>query len=222
MTLSETPDAAARRAWDPIVRFTHWGIAAGVIANRLVVEGGSGVHLWLGLAVAALLGLRLAWGLIGPPEARFSAFPPSPRRALNHIGDIRAGRKVVHASHNPLGALMAYALWGTLAVVIASGIAMSGFPPRAEAEGEGAPPQSASLLVAGEQDEEAEDAEEARAVGAEEGGGESLAEEVHEAAANLLLVLAFVHLAGVAFETRRSGRQVLSAMLGGGGKTRET
>ena len=88
MSKPEPAQAHPNRRWDPIVVLTHWGIAAGVIVNRLVVEGGSGLHLWLGLAIAALLGLRLAWGFIGPPEARFAAFPPSPRRALEHIGDI--------------------------------------------------------------------------------------------------------------------------------------
>ena len=38
-------------------------------------------------------------------------------------------------------------------------------------------------------------------------------EEVHEIAVNLLYVLIALHLAGVAFETRRSGREVVSAML---------
>ena len=41
-------------------------------------------------------------------------------------------------------------------------------------------------------------------------------------AANLLLVLAALHLLGVAFETRRSGRQIVSAMIGGKGKSKET
>ncbi|MDZ4277165.1 MAG: hypothetical protein U0995_14065 [Erythrobacter sp.] len=36
---------------------------------------------------------------------------------------------------------------------------------------------------------------------------------MHETAANLLYLLILLHLAGVLFETRRSGRQVLVAML---------
>jgi cytochrome b len=64
----------------------------------------------------------------------------------------------------------------------------------------------------GESDDEGHEAQ---------GGAGEAAEEIHEAAANLLLILAFVHLGGVVFETRRSGRQVLSSMIGRGSKTRE-
>lgn len=205
---------AARRRWDPLVRLTHWSVAAAVVINRLVTEGGSQAHVWIGLAVAGLLALRLVWGFIGPVEARFSSFPPSPGRALAHIADIRAGRHVQHRSHNPLGALMAYALWATLAVTIASGIAMTGLPPKIHAEGgEGSPAASAMVGEAGEEAE-----------GEEEGEGEGeegAAEEIHEIAANLLLVLAALHLVGVAFETRRSGRQIVTAMIGGGDKPKE-
>jgi len=202
----------AIRRWDPLVRITHWGIAAAVVINRLVTEGGSQAHVWIGLALAALLALRLAWGFVGPVEARFTSFPPSPRRAIEHVQDILTGRHVSHRSHNPLGALMAYALWASLAVVIASGIAMTGFPPRVQAE-EGDRPAAASTVLM-EEDEEAGEG------GEGEGGGE-IAEEVHEIAANLLLALAALHLLGVAFETRRSGRQIVLAMIGGKGKTKE-
>jgi cytochrome b len=78
-----------------------------------------------------MLALRLLWGLVGPREARFSAFPPSLRRALAHIREIRAGKVHDQPSHNPLGALMVYAIWGTLGIIIASGIAMAGLPPKA-------------------------------------------------------------------------------------------
>lgn len=210
------------RRWDPLVRLTHWSIAAAIVANRLVTEGGSQAHVWIGLAVAALLALRLVWGFIGPAEARFSSFPPSPGRALAHIADIRAGRHVQHRSHNPLGALMVYALWATMAVTIASGIAMTGFPPKAHAEGgEGRPAAAATLGDRAEGAEEGEDHE----GGEEHEGGEreeGPAEEIHELAANLLLVLAALHLVGVAFETRRSGRQIVTAMLGGGDKPKES
>jgi cytochrome b len=202
----------ATRRWDPLVRITHWGIAAAVVANGLITEGGSQVHVWIGLAVGGLLALRLAWGVIGPVEARFTSFPPSPGRALDHVRDILAGRHVRHRSHNPLGALMAYALWGSLAVVIATGVMMSGFPPRVHTEVE-RPAAVATVMT--EADEEAGEDE-------AEGEGGEVVEEVHEIAANLLLALAALHLLGVAFETRRSGRQIVSAMIGGKGKSKET
>ncbi|MCI3133294.1 cytochrome b/b6 domain-containing protein [Phenylobacterium aquaticum] len=199
-----TGPVAPPRRWDPLVRLTHWGVAAAIVVNGLITEEGSQWHVWVGLAAGALLALRLAWGLIGPPEARFTAFPPSPAAAVRHVRDILAGRRTSHRSHNPLGALMVYAVWATLAVVVGTGVAMTGFPPapRAHEAGEVAGrPEANREAEGGEEEHEGED----------EGIG-----EIHEVAANLLFVLAAVHLAGVAFETRRSGRQVVTAMLGGG------
>ena len=75
----EMIDAApARRRWDPLVKLTHWGIVVCVLANALVTREGSISHIWFGYEIAGLLGLRLLWGLVGPVEARFSSFPPSP------------------------------------------------------------------------------------------------------------------------------------------------
>jgi cytochrome b len=199
----------SRRSWDPVVKITHWSIVAAIIANALITEEGSGAHIWVGYALAAILALRLLWGLIGSAEARFSAFPPSLRRALGHLRDIRAGKKEVHRSHNPLGALMVYAIWSMLGVIIASGMVMAGpsstaFVARAAMSGE----VSRQLVV--EQGDHDEDVE------AEGTGGEdSVWEEVHETAVNLLYVLIALHIAGVAFETRRSGREILLAMLPG-------
>lgn len=198
--------------WDPIVRITHWAVAAAVVVNRLVTEGGSRAHVWIGLGLAGLLALRWTWGLIGPVEARFTAFPPSLRGALRHIEDLRSGRRVQHRSHNPLGALMVYALWATMAVVIASGLAMTGFPPKVHVER--AAPTAAAPAETHEVDDEDHEGE--------SGEHEGLAEEVHEVAANLLLGLAALHLVGVAFETRRRGRQVVTAMIDGGERAKES
>lgn len=200
------------RRWDPIVRITHWAVAAAVVVNRLVTEGGSLAHVWIGLGLAGLLVLRWTWGLIGPVEARFTSFPPSIRGALRHIDDLRSGRHVQHRSHNPLGALMVYALWATMAVVIVSGVAMTGFPPKAHDEH--AAPVAMRLAEA----EEGEDEDRAGETDEREG----VAEEVHELAANLLLGLAVLHLAGVAFEVRRRGRQVVTAMIDGGERAKDS
>lgn len=205
MTTTDAPPPLRR--WDPLVRITHWGIVVAVIANALIVEEGSGVHVWVGYGLAALLALRLLWGLIGPSEARFSAFPPSPSRALAHIREIAAGKRTAHASHNPLGALMVYSIWTCLAVIIATGIAMA--------------PPSAAPWTRLENRSHVEALERTNATGptAENEDGEDsereegVLTEVHEVAVKLLYLLIALHLAGVIFETRRSGRQIVTAML---------
>lgn len=205
-----TPTAAvAPRRWDPVVKLTHWTIVAAILANALVTEEGSTAHVWVGYALAATLALRLIWGVIGPAEARFSAFPPSPGRALAHIREIAAGQRAEHASHNPLGALMVYAIWSTLAVIIVTGVLMVSAPAKPEAELGAAPPAATAERLEREESEE----HEGRGDGEEREEGPLT--EVHETAVNLLYVLIVLHIAGVVFETRRSGRRIVLAMLPG-------
>lgn len=200
--------------WDPVVKLTHWTIVGAILANGLITEEGSNPHIWVGYALAATLALRLIWGVIGPAEARFAAFPPSPARALAHLREIAQGRSTEHASHNPLGALMVYAIWSTLAVIIVTGVLMANAP--AEAKGPVAAPPAAVHSEARESEEIGEEAEAHEGgEGAEGHGEEGPLAEVHEKAVNLLYVLIVLHIAGVVFETRRSGRRIVLAMLPG-------
>lgn len=43
------------------------------------------LHSWLGIAASAAVGLRLVWGLIGPRNARFSAWLPVTRERLKLV-----------------------------------------------------------------------------------------------------------------------------------------
>lgn len=205
--MTGTEATPALRRWDPVVKLTHWTVVAAVLANGLITEAGSAPHLWVGYTLAATLVLRLIWGVIGPPEARFSAFPPSPGRALAHIREIVAGRRTQHASHNPLGALMVYAIWTVLAVIAVTGVLMVS-APRGQERAAVAPVAAVAML-----DRDGDESEEAGE------GGEERAEgpltEIHEAAVNLLYGLIVLHIAGVVFETRRNGRRVILAMLPG-------
>ncbi|WP_201752612.1 cytochrome b/b6 domain-containing protein [Sphingomonas changnyeongensis] len=213
-------DTHPARRWDPVVKLTHWSVALAVLANAVITEEGSAAHVWVGYALAAILGLRLLWGLVGPPEARFAAFPLSLGRAVAHLRDIRAGRHVAHRSHNPLGALMVYAIWATLLVVIGTGIAMAGLPPartgarltvsEASARGEAAQHRADS-------EDRGEHEREERGDHGDGEQGEGIAEEVHEATATLLYGLILLHVAGVAFESRRQRRNLALAMLPGRG-----
>lgn len=220
MTNSAAPLEAAPppRRWDPVVKLTHWTIVGAIVANGLITEEGSGPHVWVGYALAATLALRLIWGVIGPAEARFAAFPPSPARALAHIREIAQGRRTEHASHNPLGALMVYAIWSTLAVIIVTGVLMANAPAAARSLAVGPPAAEAGTVrnEASEHEEIGEAVEEQEgAEGGEGHGEEGPLAEVHETAVNLLYVLIVLHIAGVVFETRRSGRRIVLAMLPG-------
>jgi len=123
MAALRTEDRARpARVWDAVVRLTHWAIALLVLVNLGLPEEGARAHQLVGYGVLALVGLRLAWGVVGSREARFSAFPPSLGAARAHLRALMAGTAPVHRSHNPLGALMVYALWAVLIALAATGM----------------------------------------------------------------------------------------------------
>lgn len=191
--------------WDPIVRLTHWGIALAVVLNALVSDGGSLFHVTLGWLAMALLAMRLIWGALGPTEARFSAFPPNPAAALRHLRQMWSGRVQSHASHNPAAALMVYAFWLALSVVIGSGLYLTGGATPMQVAKDKAAVASGdwSALITDGEDDASDD----------ERGLRHTIEEMHEVAANLLLILAALHVAGVVLETRAMRRNLLAPML---------
>ncbi|WP_321341497.1 cytochrome b/b6 domain-containing protein [Breoghania sp.] len=190
--------------WDPLVRITHWLVAAAVLVNGLIDKPGGITHVWIGWAVLAVLATRMAWGFIGPAEARFSSFPPSPRAALAHVRDLHRGRPKEHRSHNPAGTIMVYALWASLAVVVVTGLVMTDArSPVTIAEEKIAVASGdwSALAAASKKDEDH--------------GLKDVAEEVHGAFANLLLILAAFHVGGVVVESRALRRNLLRPMLYG-------
>lgn len=197
----------AVRLWDPLVRLTHWGLVAVVLANAVVTDGGSLIHVWAGWAGLTLLILRVLWGLAGPAEARFASFPPRPLAALSHLRDLWRGTPRDYPTHNPAGAIMAYALWLLLALVIATGLVMTGGQTPMKIAADKAAVASGDWSALVKDGESGEDAGETAFGGA--------AEEMHEVAANLILALAFLHVLGVAAEARALRRSLVAPMLFG-------
>lgn len=116
--MNATP-AASRRVWDPLVRAFHWSLVTCVLLNLFVVDDGEALHQWLGYAAAALVGVRVVWGFIGPRHARFADFFPTPGRVARHLRALRLGTPEHHWGHNPLGGLM---VLGLMAMVLALGL----------------------------------------------------------------------------------------------------
>lgn len=113
------------RVWDPVIRLFHWSLVGLFLANALFTRPGKDVHVWVGYAIGALLLVRVIWGFAGSRHARFSDFPPAPAAALGQLSEMATGRRIRHAGHSPLGALMVYNILLTMTGIVATGYAMT-------------------------------------------------------------------------------------------------
>lgn len=192
--MSEPTQGDDGRVWDPLVRLTHWTIALVVVLNGFLIDGDALAHVWIGYTALGLLALRLLWGLIGPDNARFASFPISLSGAARHVAGLTRGEHREYPSHNPLGALMVYALWAMLLLVSVTGVMLDGEPF----------PEHESAYSQHNDNEEEEDHE-----------GTEVIENMHEVSANLLLLLAVLHVGGVVLESRFSRRNLVRPMIFG-------
>lgn len=174
--------------WDLPTRVFHWLLAMSFALAWFTHESSRflDVHVFAGYLFAALLVFRLFWGLVGGRYARFRAFAWSFHDARTYVIDALCGRARRHLGHNPAGSWAIYAMLGLGLVVAATGIGALG--------GEERHGPLAGVLGF-------------RA-------GEAL-HEAHEAAAVAMLVLVFVHLAGVVVESVVHRENLVAAMLTG-------
>ncbi len=170
-----TPTAPMVRVWDPFVRSAHWTLVLCVGLAWLTREGPPRVHDLAGHAALAVVAVRILWGFVGPPHARFADFVRGPRATLRYARALLAGREPRFLGHNPLGGWMILAL---LSTVVATGL-------------------SGWLLTT------------------DAFWGSQAMEALHDATADLLLLLIAGHVAGVVFTSRRHGENLVVAMITG-------
>lgn len=171
--------------WDLPIRLFHWSLAAATaVAAGTGFFGGAGAirwHVGAGLVAVGLVIARIVWGFTGPTHARFADFLPRPGAVIEHLRPA-APR---HLGHNPLGALMVFALIGLMLVIGVTGLAVLG-----------------GMLKTGP-----------LAFWSFDAG--RMGHELHELAAWAVVGLVACHLAGVAYESRRSRENLARAMLTG-------
>ena len=205
---TETPAGAtaATRAvtvtvWDPLVRVFHWSLVAAFATAWLSADEMQPLHEIAGYSIAALVGFRLVWGLAGSRHARFARFLRGPKATAAYLGDMVRGRERRHLGHNPAGAAMIVALLLSLSGTAFTGWLIAG-PDRIAL----LPDLSGIVAPARADDDDGEDGGEAR------GGA---AEDLHEALANLTLLLVALHVGGVAVASLRHRENLVRAMVTG-------
>jgi cytochrome b len=176
------------KVWDLVVRSFHWGLALAVLAAFLTADEDAlvPVHVRIGLAVVALVVMRLAWGLVGPRPARFASFVRGPREVLAYARSMVRGRPAVHLGHNPLGGAMVVAL-----IAVLLGLAATGAVAFAGPEFEG--PLTGILSKRTAKD----------------------VKEVHELLSGALLALIAVHVGGVLVSSVLERQNLVAGMIDG-------
>ncbi len=187
------------RVWDPLVRIFHWALVAAFAMAWLTADELEPLHTIAGYTVAGLVAFRVVWGLIGSRYARFTQFLRGPRATLSFVGDMLRGRERRYLGHNPAGAAMIAALLVTL-----SGTAFTGWlmdrPARVAML-----PDLPQIVAPAQADDDGGEAE----------GPEGLLKDLHEALANLLLLLIVLHVGGVVLVSLRHHENLARAMVTG-------
>jgi cytochrome b len=94
------------KVWDLFVRFFHWSLVAGVIAQLTTAEDLKSVHAAAGYIIIVLLILRIIWGFVGPVHARFTNFIYPPADILAYLRGLIQRRPMHYTGHNPAGGAM--------------------------------------------------------------------------------------------------------------------
>jgi len=105
--------------WDRFIRVFHWSLVSCVLLDYFMIDDGEALHQWLGYAACVLVLARIVWGFIGSKYARFTNFFPTPTRIIKHLRHMINGEQDLHVGHNPLGAMMMFAL---MALVLTLGV----------------------------------------------------------------------------------------------------
>lgn len=192
------------RVWDPLVRLFHWGLVAAFVTVWLTADELQPVHEIAGYTVAGLVAFRLVWGLVGSHYARFAQFLQGPAETLAYLGDMTRGRERRYLGHNPAGAAMVVALLVTL-----SGTAFTGWL-MAEPDRVAILPAMPAFVAPAWADDDGDEGE----FGAR-GEVEGPLKEVHETLANLMLLLAALHVGGVVLASFRHHENLAGAMVVG-------
>ncbi len=176
------------KVWDLPVRLFHLGLAAAVLVAFLTgdEDESATLHTRAGLLVLGLVVFRVAYGLLGPTQARFRAFVKGPSEVWRYAKATLQGHPPAHLSHNPLGGVMVVLLLGTLTVTALSGAVIKLGP---DWDGALAGVMSSSMA--------------------------HNLKEVHEVAAGLLMVLIPLHIAGTILSSFLERQNLVASMITG-------
>jgi cytochrome b len=113
------------QVWDPVVRVFHWSLVTLFVIAWISGDEVQQLHEAAGYAIAGLIAVRMAWGIVGSTHARFSDFVYRPSVVVSHLVATVLFRSKRYLGHNPAGGAMVIALLTMVSLICASGFAMT-------------------------------------------------------------------------------------------------
>lgn len=208
------------KVWDRLVRIFHWSVAIAFFVAYFSEDELLTIHVWAGYTIGALIVLRIVWGFVGPRHARFSDFVTGPWTALRYLLDLFAFRAKRYLGHSPAGGVMVLLFLTGLLATVWSGMELHAVENNAgplaattitsDIDAARAWPPSIAFVPVAHADE-GERME--KAYGAL--FGEDAWEEIHEALANLVLILVILHVLGIVLASVVHRENLVISMLTG-------
>jgi len=112
--------------WDPLVRISHWLLVGCFAIAYLLEDERLNLHVLAGSTVLGLVIFRMVWGVIGTKHSRFAALLCSPRQIIRHLYNLIRLRPVDHTAHTPIGGMMIFVLLGGLLMLTLNGVMLYG------------------------------------------------------------------------------------------------
>ena len=209
-------DPSSRPTWDLLVRAGHWLLAVAFVTAWIAGDDYQQVHVLAGYTIAVILLVRVAWGVIGPRNARFADFVRGPRAVFRYLQSLWRGAPEEHRGHNPAGGWMIVLLLVALTMQVGSGMTLYALE-----EGKG--PLAGWLVTAeagSHADEDRDDEYESDEHEGSEGehgedAFEEAVEEIHEFGADFLLILIALHITGVVVSSVLHRQNFVRGMITG-------
>lgn len=201
--------------WDRFVRLFHWSLVSLFIFSFITGELEHGSHVYSGYAIVVLLFMRVIWGFIGSPYARFRQFVYSPATVIDYAKQYFSPQPRHYLGHNPLGGVMVVALLLGLLVTGYSGLKLYAVehgkgPLAANVETNLSETSSAQNDIGG--DHGLQSAQEDSALKSE---AVEFWEKAHPISVTVMLVLIVLHISGVVLSSRTHKESLIRAMFTG-------
>ena len=184
-----TPDSTNKTlVWDLPTRVFHWFFVLSFITAWITQENDRFLyeHVYAGYVFFGLLMFRLFWGWVGSHYAQFRTFAYDWPSVTSYLKALLNGQAMRHIGHNPAGGWAIFIILMLAVLVSVSGLLVFGGE-----EGHG-PLKSIVSYELG-----------------------SAAKEAHEFFAVVMLLVVFVHVAGVVVESFFHKENLIWAMIGG-------